>query len=224
MLLHHQQTPLPLDKSFSSILGQPGKSLGETPVTVWPLHHKPDEVIPQKARCQEKFPTAFPEKDDRLAHLALNPQILEGVVEKTDLGAMGAPTNQGQQGDASKNNFSRENERENVGHPGNIKCETNWEGGGSLKHNPQNKTSKITLGCCQISHKLMAKTNLRLAMTWQQLNHLISWPEEKLLGASEDRTGKGKRTESIIIANIHSTPYPCTSLCVLAHLLHRRLQ
>lgn len=40
----------------------------------------------------------------------------------------------------------------------------------------------------------MAKTNLRLAVTWQQLNLLISWPEEeKLLGASEDATGKEKK-------------------------------
>jgi hypothetical protein len=39
----------------------------------------------------------------------------------------------------------------------------------------------------------MAKTNLRLAVTWQQLNPLMSWPEENLLGASEDGTGKEKK-------------------------------
>lgn len=39
------------------------------------------------------------------------------------------------------------------------------EGGKSLKRNRQNKTPRITMGCCQISHKFMAKTNLRLAGT-----------------------------------------------------------
>lgn len=84
--------------------------------------------------------------------------------------------------------------------------------GGSLKHNPQNKTSRITLGCCQISHKFMAQTNLRPAVTWQQLNLLISWPEEKLLGASKDGRGKEKRIQLIITANIHCALHTCHML------------
>lgn len=75
----------------------------------------------------------------------------------------------------------------------------------------------------------MAKTNLRLTRTWQQLNPLTSWPEEKLVEASEDGTGKEKRIQLIIIANIHCSLSTCPMLCmydlhVLAHLFLWRLQ
>lgn len=46
-------------------------------------------------------------------------------------------------------------------------------------------------------------------MTWQQLNPLISWPEEKLLGARKEGTGKEKRIQLIKTANIQCALYMC---------------